>query len=63
MPGRGDLDFKPIMKALEEIQYQGWTEIFMHPYPRGFPILDTAAKVTKEINRSREYIESCIGKT
>jgi sugar phosphate isomerase/epimerase len=63
MPGRGDLDFKPIMKALEEIQYQGWTEIFMHPYPRGFPILDTAAKVTKEINRSREYIESCIEKT
>ena len=60
MPGRGDLNFKPILGALKEINYQGWTEIFMHPYPRGFPILETASEVTQEINRSRKYLENCI---
>lgn len=63
MPGRGDLDFKPIMEALVDINYQGWTEIFMHPYPRGFPILETAKEVTEEINRSREYLENCLKST
>ncbi len=35
---------------LQKINYSGWTEIFMHPVPRGIPILETAAKVTVEIN-------------
>ena len=43
MPGRGTLDFGPILSALKKIDYAGWTEIFMHPVPRGIPILDTAA--------------------
>ena len=60
MPGRGDLDFEPILKALAEIKYEGWTEIFMHPVPRGIPILETAAEVTAEINRSRDYLEKLI---
>lgn len=60
MPGRGKLDFTPILKALKEIKYQGYTEIFMHPTPRGIPILPTAAEVTAEINRSRDYLEKCL---
>ncbi len=56
LPGRGPLDFAPLLKAMSDIQYQGWTEIFMHPVPRGIPILETAQEVTAEINRSREYL-------
>lgn len=57
MPGRGTLDFAPILSALKKINYTGWTEIFMHPVPRGIPILDTAADVTDEINRARQYLD------
>lgn len=60
MPGRGPLDFRPIVAALVDIAYSGWTEIFMHPVPRGIPILETAAAVTVEINRSRAYLESLV---
>lgn len=60
MPGRGSLDFRPILAALKEINYQGWTEIFMHPVPRGVPILDSTAAVTDEINQSREYLTECL---
>ncbi len=56
MPGRGKLDFAPLMSALGDINYQGWTEIFMHPVPRGIPILDNTAAVTGEINRARKYL-------
>ena len=58
MPGRGSLDFTPIVGALKKIDFQGWTEIFMHPVPRGIPILETAEAVTAEINRARRYLES-----
>ncbi|MBD3672843.1 MAG: sugar phosphate isomerase/epimerase [Planctomycetaceae bacterium] len=56
MPGRGTLDFTPLVAALRKIQYDGWTEIFMHPVPRGIPILETTSEVTAEINRSRKYL-------
>lgn len=56
MPGRGPLDFTSLLKALAEVNYRGWTEIFMHPFPRGIPILETAREVTAEVNRSREYL-------
>ena len=56
LPGRGPLDFGPLLKALVDIKYQGWTEIFMHPVPRGIPILETAAEVTVEINKARDYL-------
>ena len=58
MPGRGKLDFTPLMSALQAVQYKGWTEIFMHPVPRGIPILETTAAVTAEINRARNYLSS-----
>jgi len=63
MPGRGSLDFKPLLAALEKIGYQGWTEIFMHPVPRGIPILDTLDEVTAEINLARRYLEGCLRET
>ncbi len=56
MPGRGKLDFGPLIGALAEIDYQGWTSIFMHPVPRGIPILQTTDQVTAEINRARAYL-------
>jgi len=62
MPGRGALDFVPLVSALKRIGYRGWTEVFMHPVPRGIPILTTAAEVTREINRSRRYLEACVAK-
>ena len=57
LPGRGTLDFAPILAALKRINYSGWTEIFMHPVPRGIPILDSTADVTGEINRARHYLD------
>jgi sugar phosphate isomerase/epimerase len=60
MPGRGVLDFRPVLAALKKINYRGWTEIFMHPVPRGIPILPTAEQVTFEINRARRYLRECL---
>jgi len=60
MPGRGPLDFTPLLAALRDIRYSGWTEIFMHPTPRGVAILDTAEAVTAEINRARAYLDACL---
>ena len=57
MPGRGTLDFGPILSALKKINYAGWTEIFMHPVPRGIPILDSIGEVTDEINHARHYLD------
>ncbi|MCH2182700.1 MAG: sugar phosphate isomerase/epimerase [Mariniblastus sp.] len=62
LPGRGPLDFQPILEALKQIDYAGWTEIFMHPVPRGIPILESATLVTQEINRSRAYLQQLLTK-
>jgi len=63
MPGRGKLDFRPLLSALKRSGYAGWTEIFMHPVPRGIPILEKTAKTTDEINRARRYLEKCLAET
>ena len=61
MPGfGGGLDYRPIVKALKDVDYQGFVEIFMHPVPRGIPILPTVTEVTAAINKSRAYIERCL---
>lgn len=62
LPGRGKLDFTPLLKALKDMRYTGFTQVFMHPTPRGIPILPTAAEVTAEINRAKGYLEGCLGK-
>jgi sugar phosphate isomerase/epimerase len=58
LPGRGPLDFKPMLAALRRNNFSGWTSIFMHPTPRGAPIHPTAAEVTKELNRARAFLEA-----
>lgn len=60
MPGRGGLDFEPLLEAMKETNYQGWTSIFMHPVPRGIPILPTVGEVTGEINRGRGYLSGLL---
>lgn len=60
MPGRGPLDFTPLLRALKSINFTGFTEPFMHPFPRGIPIHDSTAGVTAEIIRSRSYLEKCL---
>lgn len=57
MPGRGFLDFGPLLKSLKKADFTGWTSIYMHPVPRGRSILPTVAEVTAEINRSRDYLD------
>lgn len=63
MPGRGPLDFGPLIGALRSIAFTGYTEIFMHPFPRGVPILDTANAIVDEINRSRTYLDKFVKET
>jgi sugar phosphate isomerase/epimerase len=60
MPGRGPLDFKPLLAALSDIRFSGWTEIFMHSTPRGTAVLDVPAEVTAEVGRARAYLEECL---
>jgi hypothetical protein len=48
------------VKALKKVGYRGLTSIFMHPVPRGIPILADAAACTAEINRARRYLDGCI---
>lgn len=60
LPGFGELDFIPIVAALKKINYQNWTSIFMHPVPRGIPILPTAELTTDALNHSREYLAYCL---
>ncbi|MDZ4404799.1 sugar phosphate isomerase/epimerase [Prosthecobacter sp.] len=60
MPGRGPLDYKPIVAALKEIQFTGPTEIFMHPTPRGIPIMPTVAETTAEIVRAKNHLDAIV---
>lgn len=61
MPGfGGGLDYRLIVKALRDIRYRGFVEIFMHPTPRGIPILPTVDEITAAINKSRAYVENCL---
>ena len=63
MPGRGRLDFAPMLSVLKSNRFAGWTSIFMHPFPRGIPILEKTEDVTKEINRARNYLDELLRKS
>ena len=58
MPGRGPLDFGPLMRALAAMRFSGPVEVFMHPVPRGVPILESVAAITAEVNRARHALET-----
>lgn len=60
LPGRGHLDFSPIMTALASHRYGGLIEVFMHPFPRGEPILATNGEVTDAIVAAQDYLLGCI---
>ena len=60
LPGRGKLDWKPLLQALKAIKFTGPTEIFMHPTPRGIPIMPTAAESTAEIVRAKNHLDNLI---
>jgi sugar phosphate isomerase/epimerase len=60
LPGKGPLDFTPLLAELKAMNYRGWTEIFMHSFPRGEALAPTAAEVTAHLNASRKYLETCI---
>lgn len=62
MPGFGSLDYVPILAALRDIEFDGLAEIFMHPTPRGTPMLPTATEITQVINHSREYLTDCLNR-
>ncbi len=64
LPGYGGgLDYRLIVSALRDIRFTGLVEIFMHPVPRGIPILPTVPEITAAINKSRRYITKCIAET
>lgn len=60
MPGRGLLDWKPLLSALKAVNFTGPTEIFMHPTPRGIPIMPTATQSTAEIIRAKNHLDAII---
>ncbi|HWL09408.1 MAG TPA: sugar phosphate isomerase/epimerase [Planctomicrobium sp.] len=57
LPGRGSLNFGPLLAGLKAIQFNGWTQIFMHPVPRGIPIMESVGECTKVINQARQYLD------
>lgn len=61
LPGFGTLDYIPILSALKDIGFNGLSEIFMHPVPRGVPVLPTAKEINALINESRDHLSKCIG--
>ncbi|MEQ8766534.1 MAG: TIM barrel protein [Planctomycetota bacterium] len=60
LPGRGPLDFCPMLEALKKIDYRGTTSVFMHPTPRGIPIAETTEEVTRLVNDARRYLDERI---
>lgn len=62
LPGFGSLDYVPILAALKEIKFDGLAEIFMHPVPRGIPMLPTAKEINTVIHQSRAYLSKCLTK-
>lgn len=60
LPGRGPLDFGPLMRQLASSHFSGPVEVFMHPVPRGVPILPSIAEITDAVTVSRRYLDSLV---
>ncbi len=52
----------PLLAALKSVGFTGPTEIFMHPTPRGIPIMPTLAESTAEILRAKQHLDSIVAK-
>ena len=61
LPGVGPFDFRPLMLALREIGYPGLIEPFMHPTPRGIPIVPETAGVTDRIAVAQRHLLGLAG--
>ena len=60
LPGRGGMDFTPILAALKAIGFKGWSEIFTHAHVHNGAMAATTDGVTQEVVTSRQYLESCL---
>ncbi|MBA3699742.1 MAG: sugar phosphate isomerase/epimerase [Planctomycetes bacterium] len=64
LPGfGGGLDYQPLIQALRDVHFTGWVELFMHPTPRGQPILPTIPEIRAVLAKARSYIDGCVAKT
>lgn len=52
-PGMGDIDFVPILRALQEIHYQGWVSVEVFDYEPGVEAL---------ARESFDYLQACLRK-
>lgn len=60
LPGRGKLDWKPLLQALKAVNFTGPTEVFMHPTPRGIPIMPTLRESTAEIVKAKAHLDALV---
>jgi hypothetical protein len=51
------LDFAPLLAQLKKGAYRRWTEVFMHPFPRGIPIAERLDQVTELLAASKAYVD------
>ena len=52
-PGMGDIDFLPILRALQDVDYQGWVSVEVFDYTPG---VETLAR------DSLAYLRECLSK-
>jgi hypothetical protein len=45
------------MAQLKKGAYRRWTEVFMHPFPRGIPIAERLDQVTELLAASKAYVD------
>ena len=57
LPGRGSLDFAPLFAELKKGDYNRWTEVFMHPFPRGIPIVEGLDQATELLAEAKAYVD------
>lgn len=63
LPGfGGSLDYASLIGALKGAGFTGLVEIFMHPVPRGVPILPTIPEIRFALLKSHAFIDACLAK-